>query len=128
MVWAIITIYISKCAQMEPQQLLKTSNFYSRCKRCDIEKTLGGWVPSPLVARRLNHEKISMFDNRGHSKSKDFVSQFIRQISAYPCRRRAIGLGITQFEGAHMAWRLAYLTFRRRPFGPRTLIKVVSLY
>src|SRR6218665_3106761 len=39
---AIITIYISKCAQMNPQQLFKTTKFYSKCKKCDIEKTLGG--------------------------------------------------------------------------------------
>jgi len=26
MAWAIITIYISKCAQMNPQQLLKSQN------------------------------------------------------------------------------------------------------
>jgi len=54
MAWAIITIYISKCAQMNPQQLPKTSRFYSKCKKCDIEKTLGGWVGttpigSPMV-------------------------------------------------------------------------------
>jgi len=40
MAWAIITIYTSKCVQMDSQQLLKTSKFYSRCKKCDIEKTL----------------------------------------------------------------------------------------
>jgi len=28
MAWAIITIYTSKCAQMDPQQLLKTRKFY----------------------------------------------------------------------------------------------------
>src|SRR6218665_2313378 len=54
---AIITIYISKCAQMNPQQLPKTSKFYSKCKKCDIEKTLGG--TTPLVARRL--KVIGMF-------------------------------------------------------------------
>jgi len=27
---------------MDPQQLPKTSKFYSRSKKCDIEKTLGG--------------------------------------------------------------------------------------
>src|SRR6218665_3028862 len=53
MVWAIIKIYTAKCAQMDPQQLPKRSKFYSKCKKCDIEKTLGGWVPPPLVARRL---------------------------------------------------------------------------
>src|SRR6218665_3492572 len=52
MAWAIITNYTSKSAQMDPQQLPKTSKFYSKCKKCDIEKTLGGWVPlHPLVAR-----------------------------------------------------------------------------
>src|SRR6218665_3747089 len=56
MAWAIITIYTYKCAQMDPQQLPETSKFYSRSKKCDIKKTLGGWVPPPLVARRLNCE------------------------------------------------------------------------
>jgi len=40
MAWDIITIYTSKCTKMDPQQLPKTSKFYSKCKRCDIEKTL----------------------------------------------------------------------------------------
>jgi len=47
MAWAIITIYTSKCAQMDPQQLLKTSKVYSRCKKCDIEKTVGGIGTTP---------------------------------------------------------------------------------
>jgi len=47
MTWAIITIYTSKCAQMDPQQLPKTSKFYFRSKKCDIKKTLRGWVPPP---------------------------------------------------------------------------------
>ena len=38
---------------MNLQQLPKTSKFYSRCKKCDIEKTLGGTTPlgSPKVNR-----------------------------------------------------------------------------
>ena len=48
MAWAIITIYISKCAQMNSQQLPKMSEFYSKCKKCDIEKTLGGGYHPPL--------------------------------------------------------------------------------
>src|SRR6218665_2238337 len=36
-----------KCAQMDPRQLPKTLIFYSRCKKCDIEKTLGRCVPLP---------------------------------------------------------------------------------
>ena len=57
MALAIITIYTSQCAQMNPQQLPKTSKFYSKCKKCDIEKTLGGEYHLPLVARRLNNAK-----------------------------------------------------------------------
>src|SRR6218665_4094884 len=49
MAWAIITIYTSKCAQMDPQQLPKTSKFYSRFKKCDIEKTLGGGGYHPAL-------------------------------------------------------------------------------
>ena len=31
---------------MDPQKLPKTSKFYSRCKKCDIEKALGdGYHP-----------------------------------------------------------------------------------
>src|SRR6218665_2307349 len=56
MAWAIITIYISKCAQMNPQQLPKTSKFYSRCQMCDIEKTLGAWVPPPLGSPKVNND------------------------------------------------------------------------
>src|SRR6218665_2048543 len=58
MAWAIITIYISKCAQMNPQQLPKTSKFYSRCKKCDIEKTLGGWVPPPLGSPKVKNHLV----------------------------------------------------------------------
>jgi len=47
MAWAIIKIYTSKCAQMDPQQLRKTSKFYAESKKCDTEKTLrgGGYHP-----------------------------------------------------------------------------------
>jgi len=48
MPWAIITIYTSKCAHMDPQQLLNRSKFYSRCKKCNIRKTGGdGYHPPP---------------------------------------------------------------------------------
>ena len=57
MAWAIRTIYTSKCAQMDPQQLLRTSKFYSICKKVWHQKTLGGWVPPPLVARKLINAK-----------------------------------------------------------------------
>src|SRR6218665_841694 len=59
MAWAIITIYTSKCAQMYPQQLPKTSKLYSRCKKCDIEKTLWDGYHPPLVTRRLHVSSCS---------------------------------------------------------------------
>jgi len=50
---AIITIYTSKCAQMDPQQPLITSKLHSRCKKCDTKKPLGvGGYHPPLVTRR----------------------------------------------------------------------------
>ena len=46
-----MTIYTSKYAEMDPQQLLNRSKFYSKCKKCDIEKTVGEGVgTTPLVA------------------------------------------------------------------------------
>jgi len=56
MAWAIITIYASKCVEMDPQQILKTSNFYSRCKNVWHRKNLreGVGTTPPLVAGRLN--------------------------------------------------------------------------
>src|SRR6218665_1694028 len=61
MAWTIITIYTSKCAQMDPQQLPKTSKFYSRCKKCYIKKAVGGGYhhPPPLVAGRLNPPAVT---------------------------------------------------------------------
>jgi len=60
MAWAIITIFISKCAQMNPQQLLKTSKFYSRCKKCDIEKALGWVGTTPLGSPKVKHYQSSL--------------------------------------------------------------------
>src|SRR6218665_3885110 len=60
MAWAIITIYISKCAKMNPQQLPKTSKFYSRWKKCDIEKTLGGGY-HPLGSPKVKHSLRTYF-------------------------------------------------------------------
>jgi len=54
MAWAIITIYTSKYAQMYPQQLLKTSKFYSRCKKCDIEKSVKEVGITPLGSLKVN--------------------------------------------------------------------------
>ena len=60
MAWAIIAIYISKCAQMDLQQLLKTSKFYFRSKKCDIKKTL----PTPLGSSKVN-ERIRISEEAG---------------------------------------------------------------
>src|SRR6218665_2203039 len=53
MAWAIITNYTSKCAKMNPQQLPKTSKFYSRSRKFDIEETLGGGY-HPLRSPNIN--------------------------------------------------------------------------
>jgi len=47
MAWTIRTIYTSKCVQMDPQQLSKTSKFYSICNMCNMQNTAEGWVPPP---------------------------------------------------------------------------------
>src|SRR6218665_336611 len=56
----------SKCAQMGPQQLPKTSKFYSRSKKCDIEKTLGVGTTPPLGSPKVNtmsyKERIDRLD------------------------------------------------------------------
>src|SRR6218665_1096408 len=40
---------------MDPQQLPKTSKFYSRCKKCDIEKLVGsGYHHHPLGSLKVN--------------------------------------------------------------------------
>ena len=41
---------------MNPQQLPKTSKFYSRCKKCDIEKTLGGGYHLPLGSPKVKRD------------------------------------------------------------------------
>jgi len=38
---------------MNPQQLLKTSKFYSKSKKCDTEKTLGVGT-TPLGSPKVN--------------------------------------------------------------------------
>src|SRR6218665_974736 len=82
MAWAIVTIYTPKCAQMDPQQLPKTSKFYSKSKKCDIKKTLGRWVPpSPLVARSLT---LAFFIHcRSYSWSYPEKFWFLRASSSF---------------------------------------------
>src|SRR6218665_540284 len=89
MAWAIITMYTSKCAQMDPQQLLETSKFYSRSKKCDIEKTLGsGYHPlgSPkvngIMANRSEH-LLTSFDAVA-LMSITFIHSFITEIYIAP--------------------------------------------
>jgi len=53
MAWVIITIYTSKRVQMDPQQLFKTSKFYSTIKKRDIEKILGGEYHHPLGSPKV---------------------------------------------------------------------------
>src|SRR6218665_1842072 len=60
MAWAIITIYTSKCAQVDPQQLPKTSTLYSRCKKCDIEKTLGRVGTTTIGSQKVKRSTRSL--------------------------------------------------------------------
>ena len=46
---------------MDPQQLPKTSKFHSKSKKCDIEKTLGAWVPSTLGSPKVNFQATKLF-------------------------------------------------------------------
>ena len=61
---------------MDPQQLLKTSKFYSRCKKCDIEKTVGGPLGSLKVKSRFMQE-FSRFSRilAGLSRLKYFATR-----------------------------------------------------
>src|SRR6218665_1267731 len=52
MAWAIITIYTSKCAQMDPNSCLKRQNCIPDVKSV-ISKNRRGWVPPPLGSRKV---------------------------------------------------------------------------
>ena len=55
MTLAIMTMmYTSKCANMDFQQLPDSSKFHSRCKKCDIEKTVGGGYHPPFGSQTVN--------------------------------------------------------------------------
>jgi len=54
MAWAIITVYTSNCAQMDPQQVPNASTFYSRWKKCYIEKTVVVGHHHPLGSLKVN--------------------------------------------------------------------------
>ena len=45
---------------MDPQQLVETSRFYSRCKKCNIEKNFRGWVPPPFGIPKVKINKMTM--------------------------------------------------------------------
>src|SRR6218665_3287919 len=62
MVWAIIKSFTTKCVQMDPQQLLKTSQFYSICNKCDMQKTAEGVGTTPPSLGSLK-VKTLLFDN-----------------------------------------------------------------
>ena len=47
---------------MNPQQLPKTSKLYSRCKKCDIEKTLGGGGYHPLGSPKVKHQTLILYN------------------------------------------------------------------
>jgi len=73
MAWAIITVYTSKCAQMDPKKLLKTSEFHSRCKKCYIEKILGGGYNSPLGSPKVN----TLIDRSANQQSPNYLLLYL---------------------------------------------------
>src|SRR6218665_2845613 len=66
-----MTIYTSKCAQMYPQQLLNRSKFYSRCKKCDIDRTVGGGYHPPLGSLKVNIQTSTYYNEQLFTYCKD---------------------------------------------------------
>src|SRR6218665_2985886 len=91
MAWAIIPTHTSKCAQKNPQQLPKTSKFYSRCKKCDIEKTLGEGGYHPLCSPKVKvifldfHIVIILISMTLHRFSGMSLFQFSLYIQGHVC-------------------------------------------
>jgi len=80
MAWAIVKIYTFKCAQVDPKQLPKTSKFYSRSKKCDIEETLGSWYHPPWYPKvKYSKDIVSELRKLSHAK--------IHNIHEYTCMR-----------------------------------------
>src|SRR6218665_582398 len=75
MTWAIIRIYTSKCAQMNPQQLPKTSQFYSRCHTRDHRKNLRGWVPPPFGSPKVKCNCLRCCDSFAFVQNCFLLSQ-----------------------------------------------------
>ena len=63
---------------MDPQQLPKTSTFYSICNKCDMQKTVG--VGTPLVAWRLTLQDSAAVPCRGVAR-KLFMVFEISEVS-----------------------------------------------
>ena len=105
MAWTIITIYTSKCAQMDPQQLLETSTFYSRWKKCDIEKTFGYVIDchrqrhlAIIITNTVSgkYHRSSVINREINTKYQTiFISTTILTVFLKFC---AIGLQVKQFR------------------------------
>ena len=59
---------------MNPQELPKTSKFYSRCTKCDIEKTVGGGY-HPLGGPKVKTVTCENYVSK--SRKCQFVSKMI---------------------------------------------------
>src|SRR6218665_3424182 len=44
---------------MDPQQLLKTSKVFYRCKKCDFEKGFSGVGTTPLCSPKINRPTVA---------------------------------------------------------------------
>ena len=78
---------------MDPQQLPKTSKFYSRSKKCDIEKTLGGGYHPPLVARRLTRQSTTALPVKDLPKVPTWRLEF--DLNMQPFGRKASNLPLS---------------------------------
>src|SRR6218665_3041976 len=79
MAWAIITIYTSKCAQMDPNSCLKRQNCIPDVKSV-ISKNRRGWVPPPLGSRKV---KMNILGTLCLFSIRNCVSlSYLRRLSA----------------------------------------------
>src|SRR6218665_3800298 len=83
MVWSIIKIYTSKCAQMDPQRLLKTSKFHSKSKKFDIEKPLGGAYHLPLGSPKAKLFRLLGFLMYAQSHALHWTQEYDKEEGLY---------------------------------------------
>ena len=73
------------CVQIDPQQLPKTSKFYSLCNKCDMQKAAGGgqWIP-PSGSLKVKRSKLKSRLNCSHAEQQK-VCSIIWKVSQIYC-------------------------------------------